>query len=180
MVEERWRIRRAGASDAAAIATVHIQSWVDAYSSILPPEEFEKRTLTERIRHWTEWLGDEDFVVSVAETKGSPVGFVSVRSASEPDVGDDRMAGEVAALYLLKGAWGSGLGRKLLAVGTDCLARRGFDSAVLWVLRDNDRARRFYEANGWSFDGGTKDCFGGANAPAVRYGRSLSGSAPHE
>ena len=30
----------------------------------------------------------------------------------------------------------------------------GFDSAMLWVLEDNARAREFYEAAGWEPDGG--------------------------
>lgn len=33
------------------------------------------------------------------------------------------------------------------------LAARGCTGAVLWVLRDNANARRFYEAHGWSFTG---------------------------
>ena len=173
MVEERWRIRRADASDAEAIARVHIQSWIDAYTEILAPEEFEKRSMAERTRHWTELLDNPDVVVSLGEMGGSPAGFVSVGPASEEDVEGDLRTGEVAALYLVKAAWGTGLGRKILAVGTDCLVKRGFADAVLWVLRENKRARRFYEANGWTFDGGQKDCFGGANAPALRYARSL-------
>ena len=177
MVEERWRIRRADVSDAAAIAGVHIQSWIDAYSGILRPEEFEKRTLEERTRHWTETLANPDVVVSLGEMGGSPVGFVAVGPASEEDAQEDVRTGEVAALYLVETAWGAGLGRKMLAVGTDCLVRRGFAGAVLWVLRDNERARRFYEKQGWSFDEGEKDCFGGADAPALRYRRSLEGAA---
>ena len=177
MVEERWRIRRADASDAAAIAEVHIQSWIDAYSDILRPEDFEKRTLAERTRHWTETLANPDVVVSLGEMGGSPVGFVAVGPASEEDSQGDARTGEVAALYLVREAWGAGLGRKMLAVGTDCLVRKGSASAVLWVLRDNERARRFYEKQGWSFDGGEKDCFGGATAPALRYRRSLEGAA---
>jgi hypothetical protein len=32
----------------------------------------------------------------------------------------------------------------------------GFDHAVLWVLDQNTRARRFYEREGWMADGGVK------------------------
>ena len=167
MVRERWRIRRADVSDAERIAEVHVRSWFDAYSDLLPPEEFDKRPVELRLNEWNERLSDDDFVISLASDEEKALGFVGVRTGQDDDA--DPRTGEIAYLYLIEEAWGQGLGRKLLAVGVDCLGRRGFTRAVLWVLRDNDRARRFYEANGWKDDGGAKDCFGGANAPAVRY-----------
>ena len=36
------------------------------------------------------------------------------------------------------------------------LASAGFREATLWVVRENDRARRFYEALGWALDGAEK------------------------
>jgi RimJ/RimL family protein N-acetyltransferase len=45
---------------------------------------------------------------------------------------------------------------------------------TLWVLRDNERARRFYERAGWSFDGTEKeDVVAGATVTEVRYRRDL-------
>ena len=175
MVRERWRIRRADVTDAPKIAAAHLRSWEDAYSDLLPEEEFDKRPLEHRTQEWTDRLENEDFIVSIAESGGDVLGFSGVCSAPPHDAGDGP-TGELAFLYLVKEAWGEGLGRKLHDVAVDCLARRDFTSAVLWVLRDNDSARRFYETNGWRADGGAKDCFGGANAPAVRYARSLEGS----
>ena len=35
----------------------------------------------------------------------------------------------------------------------ELLRERGYEEAVLWVLDDNPRARRFYEAGGWRLDG---------------------------
>ena len=173
MVSQRWRIRRADESDAAAIATVHVQSWIDAYSDLLPADEFATRTQSVREEQWVERLVDDDFVVSVAESPTlGVVGFVSVSSSGDDDLTET--TGELAGLYLVRTAWGDGLGRKMLGVGVDCLARRGFSDASLWVLRDNGRARGFYEAHGWSADGAAKDCFGGVTAPAVRYRRSLA------
>ena len=33
----------------------------------------------------------------------------------------------------------------------------GHGEAILWVLEDNPRTRRFYESAGWRADGGVKD-----------------------
>jgi ribosomal protein S18 acetylase RimI-like enzyme len=55
------------------------------------------------------------------------------------------------------------------------LAAHGFAHGVLWVFEDNERARRFYQAHGWSPDGGREDFeFGGCRVPELRYARPLS------
>ena len=38
----------------------------------------------------------------------------------------------------------------------DRLVEAGFKRASLWVLDTNDRARRFYQADGWQADGASK------------------------
>ncbi len=52
---------------------------------------------------------------------------------------------------------GNGLGRELLEAATDQLAEMGFRDLVLWVVPENQRARRLYEAAGWQADGETRD-----------------------
>lgn len=54
------------------------------------------------------------------------------------------------------------------------LASLGYRRAILWVVAENDRARRFYETAGWSFDGTERvDTVQGATVNEVRYARSL-------
>jgi RimJ/RimL family protein N-acetyltransferase len=51
-----------------------------------------------------------------------------------------------------------------------------YAAAVLWVLDDNPRARRFYEKHGWSPDGATKTGRHlGVDTAEVRYRISLVG-----
>ena len=45
--------------------------------------------------------------------------------------------------------------------------------AYLWVLRENDRAIRFYEKNGFRFDGGEKTVLRAAPIHEKRYSRAL-------
>jgi hypothetical protein len=46
--------------------------------------------------------------------------------------------------------------------------------AILWVLRDNLRARRFYEQLGWTADGQTvSEDYGGCRLEALCYRRSV-------
>jgi RimJ/RimL family protein N-acetyltransferase len=39
----------------------------------------------------------------------------------------------------------------------EALRSEGFGEAILWVLEDNPRTRRFYELAGWRAEGGSKD-----------------------
>jgi hypothetical protein len=54
------------------------------------------------------------------------------------------------------------------------LAAVGGERAVLWVLEDNERARRFYDRGGWSADGETRvEPIGGEPVKQLRYSRPL-------
>ena len=76
-------------------------------------------------------------------------------------------------------AWGRGLGRALLRDVTAELVGLGYREAVLWVVPQNDRARRFYESEGWRDDHVRRDdeVFG-VVVPEMRYRRRLPGGGP--
>jgi GNAT superfamily N-acetyltransferase len=61
--------------------------------------------------------------------------------------------GEIYAFYVHPDAWGTGVADDLMAAALDALDADGWESALLWLLAENPRARRFYERHGWSFDG---------------------------
>jgi len=45
---------------------------------------------------------------------------------------------------------------------------------LLWVLARNERAKRFYQADGWALDGARRtEDLGGVTVDEVRYQRSL-------
>ena len=50
-------------------------------------------------------------------------------------------------------AWGSGAARGLMDVPREWFTQDGYATAMLWVLRSNPRARRFYEREGWRPEG---------------------------
>jgi GNAT superfamily N-acetyltransferase len=83
------------------------------------------------------------------------LGFASYSPSRDSDADPGRV-GEISAIYLLPSAWDKGIGRQLMDATLACLATAGFTQVTLWVLDSNVRARRFYEAGGWSADGGQK------------------------
>jgi ribosomal protein S18 acetylase RimI-like enzyme len=56
------------------------------------------------------------------------------------------------------------------------LQAEGFATAVLWVLEDNPRARRFYERHGWAASGieANFDEYCEVSVPEVEYRKELS------
>ena len=59
-------------------------------------------------------------------------------------------AAEIVAIHTLPESWGTGLGAAML---TEALRQIGERNVFLWAFRENVRARRFYEKQGFRWDG---------------------------
>jgi GNAT superfamily N-acetyltransferase len=105
-------IRMAELRDAAAIAHVHVQSWLTTYKGIVPQEYLASLNEAERTSSWEDWLA-RDIIVAVAEIDGEIVGFAGGGPIREPLEPYDA---ELYTLYLLEDEQGRGLGKGLLCV----------------------------------------------------------------
>lgn len=105
---------------------------------------------------WAGWLErpEPGSTVLVAERGASAIGFASVGRSRDDDA--DARVGELYAMYVVPQEWDRGVGRRLLSHAETALRLEGFREATLWVLDDNPRARRVYEAAGWALDGAQK------------------------
>jgi GNAT superfamily N-acetyltransferase len=90
----------------------------------------------------------------VAVDDGLICGFATTGPAQDGPVPS---AGLVHALYVEPTLWRRGVGRLLMAEARTRLQRHGFLEGLLWVLVGNDRAQRFYRADGWLPDGSRRD-----------------------
>ncbi len=88
----------------------------------------------------------------VAEGDGTVLGYATTSPAKANWLPPPDGAGELTNLYLDPDVIGSGVGRLLYDHAEADLRERGFDPLVVWAFRDNDRARRFYEARGLVID----------------------------
>ncbi len=113
----------------------------------------------------------EDPVTWVA-VDDAVVGFVSVSGSRDTDANG---GGEIQALYVAPPRWRCGVGTVLLTTGERVLTELGFVEASLWVLEENERARRFYEAHGWRADAIVKTLtFAGVDVAEIRYRKALA------
>jgi len=143
-----WAIRQARREDAESFVRAHEAAWdavglVEQRLGDLVPFE-------QRVRRFQDGLGQvsEDARVWVAERNGDIVGLAVCRRADEE--------AELRDLYVVPTSWGSGVARALHETAVDWM-REGAKSAVLWVGEANGRARRFYEREGWTTDGETRE-----------------------
>jgi GNAT superfamily N-acetyltransferase len=166
-------VRDARPEDALAIARVHTRSWQVGYAHAFPSEALAAISVERRHDYMANYLRSlpSGAAVLVAELDGEVRGFASVGAARE----GDGALGELYAIYVDPDYWGSGLGRALIAAAEERLRAAGFTETMLWVLEDNPRARRFYEASGWTHDGGTKrDTHLDTEVTEVRYRKQLT------
>ena len=159
-------VRRARLEDARAIARVHAETWREAYEHVFGSERLASVSTDARLGQWERILaaGQSDVFVAVDDGDGI-VGFVSTGDSRDADA-----EAELFAIYVLPEAWGTGAGSALMRAGIEAMRLRASGDAVLWVLDDNPRARRFYEREGWALDGERKeDEYLGLRVAEVRY-----------
>jgi len=173
-------VRVATPEDAGGIVRVAVASWQGAYAHVVPGHVLSRLDdeVAHRTEQWTGWLRGTvpGWRTFVAVSGDDIVGFASGGPSRDED-GSPTQVGELGAIYVLPSAWGQGAGRMLMAEFTASLRESGYEEASLWVLDDNPRARRFYEAAGWTLDGKTKaDVLLETPVSEVRYRIDLSAS----
>lgn len=165
-------MRAALPQDAAEVAGVHIRSWQVGYRGLFPDDYLDGLRAEDRMARYT--FGDTGPgrpATLVAVVDAAIRGFVT--TAASPDE-DAAGLGQLCALYVDPQAWNRGVGRALLAEARTRLSSQGFAEAVLWVLVGNERAQRFYQADGWRSDGQRRQEYvWGALADEIRYRRRL-------
>jgi ribosomal protein S18 acetylase RimI-like enzyme len=128
-------IREARPEDAARIAQLHVEGWLE-FRSFVPREVMEERTVDSRTAEWAEFLRGErtGTWTTVAELDGRVVGFASTRLLAEPD---HAARGEIKNLFVDGAVRGVGVGKWLLADAARWLAANGGEPIALYSFTEN-------------------------------------------
>src|ERR671936_2052912 len=168
-------VRPADSSDAAAIAQVHVASWRSTYRGLLPDDflaSLDEPAYTER---WGRILAEPTSRVYVAADGPDVVGFAS---GGRERAGESGYEGELYAIYVLRPSQGRGHGRRLVQAVVSGLRELGLEDMIVWVLRDNSGARKFYERLGGTYVRAQPITIGSTLLQEVAYGwRSLEAIA---
>jgi len=193
-------IRSASAADAGQIAAVMRASWRAAYEGIIAPEIIDRVTAPDggaRVRQSFRTRPWQMTVVAITAPPETPPRRGTARAAGdrivgyaffgpEQDVlgapwphplstaGQQGRVAELYALYVHPAWWSTGTGRALMDRVLARITVARYPSVMLWVLRDNSRARRFYEQAGFAPDGASHTIAGLGGVTEIRYRRPLS------
>lgn len=161
---EPVEVRPATDADLEAIVTVYVEARRAAHRGVIPDEDLD-RPIEDRLPDWRTVLDDRPGATLLCATRNDEVvGFAWLGPAFDIDE-----AGQLYLLFVTPEAWGSRVADALFDRAVEVL-RRDFEALVLWTLEANPGARRFYERQGWTLDGGRKlSPFGSASLPEVRY-----------
>ena len=183
-------IRAGSVADAELIAEVRREGWFGAYTGIIADEIIDRVTALDdgaRVRQSFRTRPWQRMIVAVpAGEDGGGSGIVGYAAfGPETDVlgapwphplstdGEERRVAELYALYVRPAWWSTGTGRALMERVLARSASAGYSSIALWVLRDNQRARRFYERAGFAPDGATNVLTGLGDVLELRYRQQL-------
>jgi len=162
-------IRLATIDDAEAIARIHVQTWQIAYAGIVPAEHLAKLSEKERALWWREHLAQQRSVTLVAVNDREILGWISFGPSRDEDSVEKS---EIYAIYVQPRDWSRGIGQRLLKEAELRLPQER--EVTLWVLQENARALRFYQAAGYQIDSQEKPItFGDTVLTELRLIKSL-------
>ncbi|GAA2761331.1 GNAT family N-acetyltransferase [Streptomyces paradoxus] len=169
------RIREMTLADCDRVAEIRVGGWRSAYQGLIPQSYLDGLSVEEDAERRRTRLtqGDGSVVNLVAEDAGGElVGWACHGPYREGEVLTSDA--ELYAIYVHPRHVGQGAGRALLARAVAGCAAAGHGRVLLWVLKGNDRARRFYERAGFRADGAEEPFeVDGVTVPEVRYARTL-------
>jgi len=162
-------IRKAQLEDCRAIAELHVASWKHTYVGQVPDEYLAALSVSAREHGWRKSFAQSGHMILLAENDSVLWGFVSLGPSRDSDV-DPETIGEIYAIYLQPDRKRQGIGTQLWNAAVDALVTQDFSEFTVWVLDTNASARRFYERQGCSHDGGEKtETIGGKEMTELRY-----------
>ena len=149
--DESVKVREATRADASAIARLHLDNWRTAYRGIVPDDVLDRITAVSRFLHWDGVLADPNGTEFVYVAEGADGRLLGIASGG-PELGEDsHYRGELYVLHVRPEAQGRGTGRALMRAVAERLAADGITTLLVWMLRENEPARRFYTALGGQF-----------------------------
>lgn len=168
--EHETIIRPATVEDAHTIAMIHVASWRETYTGLVPQAMLDKLSVEKRETFWHQLLSSQQTTehpsppstdvpllltgmhVFVAEfIRGDhrlTVGFACCSPQRDQTLLESGYEGEFQAIYILRAYQKLGLGCRLMARMAESLHAQGTRRAALWVLESNRKARDFYESLG--------------------------------
>lgn len=154
MTPVSWR--KAGPGDERKLSHLGRATFLTAFAHDHPGDALVDFLDSEHsLEFYTKRLANPAYHIVIGETPlGAPVGYVMLTPPDHPDLRQDGDI-ELKRIYML-GPWqGGGNGKLLLEQALEAASERGAKRIILAVYENNERARAFYEREGFAYIGDT-------------------------
>ena len=133
-------------ADIQSKAYVHWKSWMETYTGLINQSFLDTKHTLERCIEMARIDKERNISTSIlAKSNGKVVGFISFGKSRENLLN----TGEIYALYVLNEYHNKKIGYDLMMKAIHLLSQ--YKQIVLWVLKGNNQAIRFYEKIGFVF-----------------------------
>lgn len=145
------RIRRAEPADAAVLSALSVDTFVDTFGHLYPPEDLAcYLALAYAPESQAELIADPAYGVWLAERDGQAIAYAVAGPSGLPHPEVGHGDGELKRLYVRAGEQGDGLGSRLFAEAMAWLERDGPRTLWIGVWSENHGAQRFYARHGFA------------------------------
>lgn len=144
-------IRRATEKDISRLAEIHVMGWRTAYRDIVDDKIlFGHMQVGKRLEVFRTAVKDKNESNFVYEEDGIVKGFLTMGKSRDEDGGG---AYELWSLYVDPLMTGKGIGTELIRFCEKKAQELGYIKINLWILKDNEIGRLFYDNLGYIEDG---------------------------
>jgi len=152
-------VRVAWADDAAAVASLQVRAWQEAYADQLPSEMLAELPVDRFETAWLESIARPKEArqrVLVALERATVRGFAATAPATDADA-NPAVDAEVTEFVVDPAHRHAGHGSRLLHAAADTMQSDRFTRATLWLNAANDELRGFLTEQGWAVDGAHRE-----------------------
>lgn len=142
-------IREATLSDAWGITKVHVDSWRTTYKDIVSDDFLNGLSYENSEVGWKSFINnserDKKYIFVAEDTEDGIIGLATCGIERE---NKESSIGELYAIYIMKEHQSKGVGRLLFNEVSNKLSELRFNIIIIWSLKGNYQARKFYELMG--------------------------------
>lgn len=166
------QIFRATKEHANDMGSVHSISWKKAYRGIIPDTIIDDFTQEKRAAIFSDVVDTHPEEYYLFKVNGVPAGIASLSKSHEDNA--PNYIGEIYSIYFHPNFWETSATQKGLEFCIERLKSLGYKQITIWVLKDNIRACRFYEKNGFAIDEGFEQKIQiGKTLTEIRYSKKV-------
>ena len=165
-------IRYVNKEDSDTIAMIYSKSFQQAFKGIIPDDFLKEKFAYERLKdRLYKELSEGNAISCIMYKDDIPVGMLTF--AKDDDKERDNSEIDIWRIYLLPEYWGQNLGTEFMDWAIEELKTNGYKKVALWVVKENVRARKFYEKVGFSHEGEIRIIMPGREINEYRYVKHL-------